>query len=91
MNQSAPDAPTACHVPFLVLEQSDGQLQIELHVARANQIHSCIQGDGVKALLICQGPDAYVSPDWLGLPDQVPTWTYTVVHVTGSVMHSRLL
>lgn len=55
-------------------------------MARANQIHSYIQGDGVKALLICQGPDAYVSPDWLGLPDQVPTWTYTAVHVTGSVM-----
>src|SRR5208282_4474040 len=33
---------------------------------------------------ICQGPDAYISPDWYGVPNQVPTWTYTSVHLTGT-------
>jgi transcriptional regulator len=30
-----------------------------------------------------QEPDAYLSPDWYGVPDQVLTWTYT--HLSGHV------
>ncbi len=78
-----PGAPRAVHVPFLVNEGEDQRLLLELHVARANDLHTFI-GDGCKALLICHGPDAYISPDWLGVPDQVPTWTYQTVHVTGT-------
>ena len=29
------------------------------------------------------GPDAYVSPDWYGAVDQVPTWNYVAVHLRG--------
>ena len=29
------------------------------------------------------GPDGYVSPDWYGVPDQVPTWNYVAVHLRG--------
>jgi transcriptional regulator len=79
---STPDAPAASHVPFLVETKADGNHRIALHLARANKLHSYI-GAGCKALLVCQGPDAYVSPDWYGVPNQVPTWTYTSVHVTG--------
>jgi transcriptional regulator len=31
------------------------------------------------------GADAYVSPDWYVSPDQVPTWLYQSVHLTGTV------
>ncbi len=31
------------------------------------------------------GADAYVSPDWYVSPDQVPTWLYQAVHLTGTV------
>ena len=31
------------------------------------------------------GPDAYVSADWYASPDQVPTWLYQAVHLTGPV------
>ena len=31
------------------------------------------------------GADAYVSPDWYASPDQVPTWLYQSVHLTGTV------
>lgn len=75
-------APSAVHVPFLVDEGAGGRLSVTLHVARANPIHTLI-GEGAKALLTCQGPDAYISPDWYGIPDQVPTWTYTAVHLAG--------
>jgi len=77
------NTPSAVHVPFLLNEGADDRLTITLHVARANPIHTLI-GKGAKALLACQGPDAYISPDWYGIPDQVPTWTYTAVHLTGT-------
>lgn len=79
----ASDAPFGVHVPFLVEERPGDELRIALHVARANPIHIHV-GDGCKALLACTGPDAYVSPDWYGSEDQVPSWLYTAVHVSGT-------
>ena len=35
-------------------------------------------------LLAVNGADAYVSPDWYASPDQVPTWLYQAVHLTGT-------
>jgi transcriptional regulator len=29
------------------------------------------------------GPDGYISPDWYQIEDQVPTWNYVAVHLTG--------
>jgi transcriptional regulator len=77
-------APMAVHVPFLLRVHPDGKRQIEFHVARNNEIHQHISTD-TNGLLVCQGPDAYISPDWYGVPEQVPTWCYTSVHVTGSM------
>ena len=34
-------------------------------------------------LLTVNGPHAYVSPHWYASPDQVPTWLYQTVHLTG--------
>ncbi len=76
-------APTAVHVPFLTYEEVDGSLRVELHVARANPIHALV-GEGCPALLMCMGPDAYISPDWYGVPNEVTTWTYTAAHLTGT-------
>jgi transcriptional regulator len=84
---TANDGPVAVHVPFLVDEGAGDRLTVTLHVARANPIHTVI-ASGARALLACQGPDAYISPDWYGIADQVPTWTYTAVHLTGT---ARLL
>jgi transcriptional regulator len=42
--------------------------------------------DGTTSwLLAVNGADAYVSPDWYVSPDQVPTWLYQAVHLTGPV------
>jgi transcriptional regulator len=59
-------------------------VRVELHVARANPIHELTAPAGRPALLTCTGPDAYISPNWYGVPNQVPTWTYTAVHLTGT-------
>jgi transcriptional regulator len=74
-------APMAVHVPFLFEPKDTGGL-IELHVARSNPIHELVAVHS-QVLLICIGPDAYVSPDWYGSPNQVPTWNYVAVHATG--------
>ena len=37
----------------------------------------------VAARIAVSGPDGYVSPDWYGIVDQVPTWNYVAVHLTG--------
>jgi transcriptional regulator len=42
--------------------------------------------DGTSSwLLAVTGADAYVSADWYVSPDQVPTWLYQAVHLTGPV------
>ena len=72
--------PIAAHVPFVFAE---GRV-VEVHLARSNAIARA--GLPAPALLAVQGPDAYISPDWYGVPDQVPTWNYVAVHLRG-VLH----
>jgi transcriptional regulator len=75
--------PVAVHIPFLATRHGDDGFRVELHVARANPLHRLV-GDGSRpALLSCLAADAYISPDWYGLPDQVPTWSYAAVHLSG--------
>jgi transcriptional regulator len=40
---------------------------------------------GAEALFVANGPHAYVSPDWYGLPDRVATWSYISVELNGPV------
>ena len=69
------DGPQVIHVPVVV----DAPDRIRFHVARTNRAAL----DGRRALLSCLGPDAYISPDWYGTADQVPTWNYLAVEAEG--------
>lgn len=73
------DAPLISHVPFIV--SADGGW-VDLHLVRSNPIIP-VPGSGAPARLAVSGPDGYVSPDWYGLADQVPTWNYVAVHLSG--------
>ncbi|WP_106609780.1 FMN-binding negative transcriptional regulator [Shimia abyssi] len=73
--------PLMSHVPFLLSE--DGT-QAELHLVRSNPMARAISGV-VQAKIAVSGPDAYISPDWYDLPDQVPTWNYVAVHLSGTL------
>ncbi len=53
------------------------------HLMRSNPIARTALNQ--TAILAVTGPDAYVSPDWYGTPDQVPTWNYTAVHLRGTI------
>ncbi|MCG7520542.1 FMN-binding negative transcriptional regulator [Ruegeria sp. Ofav3-42] len=78
---STESAPLISHVPFLLSE--DGALA-ELHLVRSNPIVRAITGSK-QARIAIVGPDGYVSPDWYGVEDQVPTWNYVAVHLTGQL------
>lgn len=78
---SVPDAaPMLSHVPFLL---DDAGTSAHLHLVRSNPIARALQGGSLPARIAVAGPDSYVSPDWYGVPDQVPTWNYIAVHLTG--------
>ncbi len=62
----------------------DGTPRAAFHVARHNPLVK-FAGATTSWLLAVNGADAYVSPDWYVSPDQVPTWLYQVVHLTGTV------
>lgn len=71
--------PMLSHVPFLLSE--DGSVA-ELHLVRSNPIARALK-EPLPAKIAVTGPDSYISPDWYGVADQVPTWNYIAVHLTG--------
>ncbi len=73
--------PLAAHVPFVLSEDGGEAL---LHLTRSNPIVRLLD-QPLPALLSITGPDAYVSPDWYGVPDQAPTWNYVAVHLRGAL------
>ena len=58
--------------------------QVLFHVARGNPLAKFADG-ATPWLFAVNGPDAYVSADWYVSSDQVPTWLYQSVHLTGPV------
>jgi transcriptional regulator len=76
---SVDGAPLLSHVPFVL---SDDGAWADLHLVRSNPIVRALK-QPLQTRLAVGGPDAYVSPDWYGIPDQVPTWNYVAVHLIG--------
>ena len=76
--------PIASPLPFYFDYGNDGTPRAMFHLARQNPLIAL--ADGASSwLLAVNGADAYVSPDWYASPDQVPTWLYQTVHLTGPV------
>ena len=75
----------ASHLPTVLKEEGQYGV-IEFHLARANP-HCRELGEAGEALMIFQGPEAYVTPSWY--PSKaahgkvVPTWNYAAVHAYG--------
>jgi transcriptional regulator len=76
--------PIASALPFYLSYAADGTPQAMFHVARHNPLVKLADGTS-SWLLAVNGADAYVSADWYVSPDQVPTWLYQAVHLTGAV------
>ena len=71
------DGPFLVHAPVIVAAPD----RLRFHISRGNR--AAARMDGKKAIVSCLGPDAYISPDWYGSPDQVPTWNYLAVEAEG--------
>lgn len=79
---TAPGAPMLSHIPFILNDAGD---LAEFHLVRSNPITRALTAP-MPARLAVQGPHSYISPDWYGADDQVPTWNYVAVHLVGQVM-----
>ncbi|MBH9576901.1 FMN-binding negative transcriptional regulator [Inhella proteolytica] len=79
------DALEATPLPWL-LRQHAG-LQLAGHVARANPLLKALAAGPLPVLVIFQGPQGYISPNWYPskaeTERQVPTWNYSTVHAHG--------
>jgi transcriptional regulator len=79
--------PTASHLPFLIEETASGLGVLRAHLPRANDQLDALRAGG-EALVIFQGPQAYVTPSWYPSKDDhgkvVPTWNYVAVHAWGA-------
>src|SRR5262245_1703815 len=76
--------PLASPLPFLIDGIADAAPRVQFHVARGNPLGTLARQGGTWMLAV-MGPDAYVSPDWYVSAEQVPTWLYQSVHISGPV------
>jgi transcriptional regulator len=75
----------ASHLPTVLKDDGPYGL-IECHLARANP-HCNELAAGNEALMIFQGPESYITPNWYptkaATGKVVPTWNFAVVHAFG--------
>jgi transcriptional regulator len=81
------DGMAATHLPTVLKADAGGPLgRIECHLARPNPQWKTFQPDA-EALMIFQGPEAYIRPGWYPSKAEhgkaVPTWNYAAAHAYG--------
>jgi transcriptional regulator len=78
----------ANHIPFEVHADPAPFGTLRAHVARANPVWREFSLD-VDALVVFQGPSAYITPSWYATKREtgkvVPTYNYAVVHACGKM------
>jgi transcriptional regulator len=74
---ATPDGPRVAQTPLVWT----GDNTLRFHLSRGNALTRHL--DGMTVLAVVSGPDAYISPDWYGAKDQVPTWNYLSVEIEG--------
>lgn len=78
----------ANHIPFELRAEQGEHGALQGHIARANPLVQQIT-DGMPVLVIFQGAQGYISPNWYPSKHQthrqVPTWNYQVVHAHGRI------
>lgn len=81
----------ANHLPVIFTEVS-GKKIIQAHIAKVNPLWKEVS-DGSEVLLIFNGPNCYVSPNYYPTKKEtgkaVPTWNYVVAHVRGVMSYKQ--
>lgn len=70
------------HLPFLHQPKQGAKGKLFSHMAKANRHWQLFNEK--EALVIFNGPHAYISPNWYVTEVAVPTWNYVTVHVYGT-------
>lgn len=73
--------PYVTHLPLSYEPNEEGNGKVIGHMARSNPQWQHL-AEGQRALVVFEGPHAYISPTWYQSPG-VPTWNYAVVHLRG--------
>ena len=80
-----PEGPMVTPVPFTLAEGGARGI-LRAHVSRANPHWKALR-DAPAAVVLFQGPQAYVTPSWYATKQEsgkvVPTWNYTIVEARG--------
>ena len=76
---ATPDGPRVAHVPLV---PADGDA-VQFHLSRGNGMTKWLAGE--TALVVVNGPDAYISPRWYADRATVPTWNYVTLELEGRV------
>jgi transcriptional regulator len=81
-----PDGIEANAIPFLIDASASKLGTLRAHMARANKQWRALQ-QAEEALVVFQGPDRYISPNWYATKREtgkvVPTWNYVMVQAAG--------
>jgi transcriptional regulator len=84
---TGPDGIVADPVPFVLAPGIGPFGLLRAHVARANPHWKALRGSP-EAVVLFQGPEAYVTPAWYAAKAEhgkvVPTWNYVVVEARGA-------
>ncbi len=75
--------PFVTHLPLVIRDSADS-LIIEGHMARANPHWQYLEKNP-RALIVFNGPHAYVSPSLYESKENVPTWNYVAIHAYGAI------
>jgi transcriptional regulator len=76
----------ASWIPFAIDPDASPNGTLRAHLAKGNGQVAALAG-GAEAMILFQGPHAYVSPSWYASKREhgkvVPTWNYVTVHAWG--------
>lgn len=74
-------------IPFVLKETPEGKLYLLGHFHVKNNIGKELAAQSQEALVVFQGPNDYITPDWYPTKHEThkvaPTWLYATVHVYG--------
>jgi transcriptional regulator len=73
--------PEVTHLPFSI-SADENKIMLISHFSAANA-HWKLLKEGDDVLVIFKGQDAYISPSLYEKKENVPTWNYMAVHVSG--------
>ena len=76
--------PLVSHIPILAEVKNDQITKLVGHFALRNP-HVAALKQNPNSTVIFQGPHTYITPLWYRSGRDVPTWNYSVVHISGKL------